>query len=103
MAKIYFDETSLKRFVNVGLDSSINNIRRAIEISSMIYVPYDFKHRDYLKSLDDNLKSDLNTINGVYSTIKNSSKKYSDINNDIESQVRGIDNYQISLRQSAIK
>ena len=103
MAKIYFDETNLKRFVNVGLGNSINNIRKAIEISSMLYIPYDFKYIDYLKSLDDNLKSDLNSVNDVYSTIKNSSEKYLNINNDIESQVRGIENYQISLRQSAIK
>lgn len=103
MAKIYFDDTNLNRFVNVGLDSSIDNIRRAIEISSMLYIPYDFKYRDYLKSLDDNLKNDLNTVNGVYSTIKSSSKTYSNIDNDVNSQIKGIENYSISLRQSAIK
>ena len=103
MAKIYFDESSLNRLVNVGLDSSINNLRKAIEISSMLYIPYDFKYRSYLKSLDDNLKVTLNSVSGIYNTIKNSSKVYSNIENEINSQVNGIENYSISLRQSAIK
>ena len=103
MSKIYFDESSLNRLVNVGLDNSINNLRKAIEISSMLYIPYDFKYRSYLKSLDDNLKANLNSINNIYSTIKNSSKVYSNINNEVNSQVAGIENYSIALRQSAIK
>lgn len=103
MAKIYFDESSLNRLVNVGLDNSINNLRKAIEISSMLYIPYDFKYRSYLKTLDDNLKLNLNSINGIYNTIKNSSRTYSKINNDINSEIRDIENYSISLRQSAIK
>lgn len=103
MSKIYFDESSLTRLVNVGLDNSINNLRKAIETSSMLYIPYDFKYRNYLKSLDDNLNANLNSISGIYNTIKNSSKAYSNIANETNSQVSGIENYSISLRQSAIK
>lgn len=103
MSKIYFDESSLTRLVNVGLDNSINNLRKAIEISSMLYIPYDFKYINYLKSLDDNLKANLNSISGICNTIKNSSKAYSNISNETNSQVSGIENYSISLRQSAIK
>ena len=103
MAKICFDENSLNRLVNVGLDSSINNLRKAIEISSMLYIPYDFRYRSYLKSLDDNLKANLNSLNSIYNTIKSSSKVYSNIENETNSQVSDIENYSISLRQSAIK
>ena len=62
-----------------------------------------FKYRSYLKSLDDNLKVTLNSVSGIYNTIKNSSKVYSNIANETNSQVNGIENYSISLRQSAIK
>lgn len=103
MAKIYYDEGNLNRLVNVGLESSINNLRKAIETSSMLYIPYEFRYRGYLKSLDDNLKANLNSINGIYSTLKESSKVYSNISNSINSDVSGIENYSISLRQSAIK
>ena len=103
MAKIYYDERNLNRLVNVGLESSINNLRNAIETSSMLNVPYDFKYRSYLKSLDDNLKNNLSSINNIYSTLKNSSKVYSNISNSVNSDVSGIENYSISLRQSAIK
>lgn len=103
MVKIYYDEGNLNRLVNVGLDSSINNLRKAIEISSMLYIPHDFKYRSYLKSLDDNLKVTLNSVNGIYGTLKESSKVYSNISNSINSDVSGIENYSISLRQSSIK
>ena len=103
MAKIYFEESNLNRLVNVGLESSINNLRKAIETSSMLSIPYEFKCRSYLNSLDNNLKTNLNTINSVYNTIKDSAKTYSNISNDVNSNVSGIENYSISLRQSAIK
>ena len=103
MAKIYFDEGNLIRLVNVGLESSINNLRDAIGTSSMLSVPYDFKYRSYLKSLDDNLKNNLSAINNIYSTIKESTKTYSNISNNVNSDTSGIENYSISLRQSAIK
>lgn len=103
MTKIYFDESGLTRLVNGGLYNSINNLRKAIEISGMLYIPYDFNYRNYLKSLDDNLKSDLNIINNVYNTIKNSSSNFSNIKDNLNSKVNGIENYSISLRQSAIK
>ena len=61
MAKIYYDEGNLNRLVNVGLESSINNLRKAIETSSMLYIPYEFRYRSYLKSLDDNLKTNLSS------------------------------------------
>lgn len=103
MTKIYFNESSLNRLINVGLDNSINNLRSAIETSSMLYIPYYFNYRSYLKSLDDNLKSDLNTIIDIYNKIKNSSINFSNINDNLNSKVNGIENYSISLRQSAIK
>ena len=98
-----YDERNLNRLVNVGLESSINNLRNAIETSSMLNIPYDFKYRSYLKSLDDNLKNNLSGINNIYSIIKNSSKVYSNISNSVDSDLSGIENYSISLRQSAIR
>lgn len=103
MAKVYYDERNLSGLVNVGLESSINTLTKAIDISSVLYIPYDFKYRSYLKSLDDNLKENLNSINKIYSTINESSKVYSNISDSVNSGVNGIENYSISLRQSAIK
>lgn len=103
MTKINFDETNLSMFVNKGLESSISNLKKAVSISSVLSIPYEFKYRSYLKSLDDNLKETLGDISNVYNSVKNSSTAYSYITDEVNSKVTEVENYTISLRQSAIK
>ena len=103
MAKIYFDEANLERFVNDGIDYAMTNIRESIRIIDMMSIPYEFKYRYYLRSLDDNIRKDLNELTYVLNTIKNSSKCFSTLKEQSKLQIKGIENYSISLRQSSIK
>lgn len=103
MAKIYFDKNNLKCLVSPDLEKSINNLKKAVSTSNMLYIPYDFNYRNYLQSLGSKLQRNIDTINNINNIIKNSSKAYSNINNDISDQISDIENYSISLRQSAIK
>ena len=103
MAKINFDETSLKNHINGNIESSILALKNAKYIASILSVPYEFDYSSYLKNLDDNINSDLNEINEIYNKIKRHSKKFSNINNELKNDIIEIENYSISLRQSAIK
>lgn len=103
MTKIYYDDKNLKRLVNMQLETAINNLRKSIEISDMLYIPYDFKYRSYLSSLSNNLNSNLSLINNVYSIIKDSSMQYTNISNNINSNIMNVENYSLYLRNSALK
>lgn len=103
MAKINFDETSLKNYINGNFDSSILALKNAKYIASILSVPYEFDYNNYLKKLDDNINADLNAINEIYNKIKRHSKQFSNINSELNNDIIGIENYSVSLRQSAIK
>lgn len=103
MTKIYFDEESLARLVNTGLYNSLDKIKNAIQISSSLSIPSGFMYKQSLNSLDENLKSNFNSINSVYNTIKNSTTRFSQINSELNYSISNIENYSIPMRQSAIK
>ena len=103
MAKIYLDENGVKNYVNNYLESAISLVNNSKNIAKSLSIPYDFDYRRYLKDLDDKLTEDLNELNRVYNKIKTHSAYYTYANNDLYEDLRGIENYSISLRQSAIK
>lgn len=103
MTKIYYEDTGINNLVKPRLENSINSLKSSIKLSSQLYIPYGFRYRNYLNSLNDNLKSDLNIISDVYDFIKRSSNGFQNINDRLNLDIYNIDNYSISLRQSAIK
>ena len=103
MSKIYFDETSFNRLLNERLERTVSLLNEARYVAASLNIPYNFNYRSYLQKLDDNIKQDMNTINTVYNKIKGDAKKYGLINDEVNSSISGIENYSISLRQSAIK
>lgn len=103
MTKIYLDDNGLKNYVNNYLGSAISLVNSSRNIAKSLSIPYDFDYRSYLKNLDDKLTEDLNELNRVYNKIKTHFDYYSYANNDLYEDLRGIENYSISLRQSAIK
>lgn len=103
MSKIYFDETSFNRMLNERLETTISLLNEAKYIAGALNIPYDFNYRNYLNKLDDNIKQDMNTINVVYIKIKDDAKKYTLINDELNKNISAIEDYSISLRQSAVK
>lgn len=103
MTKIYLDENSFKNYVNSYLENAISLVNSSKNIAKSLNIPYDFDYRSYLKNLDDGLSEDLNDLNIIYNKIKTHSSYYSYANNDLYEELRGIENYSISIRQSAIK
>lgn len=103
MTKIYFDESGLQRLVNSNLEKSINNLEKIVETSSILSIPYDFKYRNYLQTLDNSIKEDLEKVKNVYNIIKKSSNVFINVKDELESDISNIENYSVSLRQSAIK
>ena len=103
MTKIYLDNNSSNSYVTDNLSNAITNLKASKSLASVLNIPYGFEYKNYLRKLDDNLQTDLNIINGIYKKIKNDSKKYIKIRDEFENNLNGIENYSISLRQSAIK
>lgn len=103
MTKIYLDETSIKNYINGSLENAITRLKEAKSVANALSIPYEFNYRSYLKNLDEKIDSDLDSIGEVYNKIKEHSKRYSNINNDVNNSISEIENYSISLRQSAIK
>ena len=103
MTKIYYEETGINNLIKPKLENSINNLKDSIKLSNQLYIPYAFRYRNYLNLLKDSLKTDLNTINQIYEFISKSSNGFQNINDKLNLGIYNIDNYSISLRQSAIK
>lgn len=103
MTKIYLDEMTLKKYVYGNLENTISILKDGKNIAKSLNIPYDFKYRTYLKNLDDSIVQELNSLDAVYNIIKNHSSMYSKVNDDITSELDSIENYNISLRQTAIK
>lgn len=105
MTKIYYDDSSLSGYISEGLKKAVSALERAKAIANALSVPWDFYYnsKNYLYSLDDKIKSDIDRVSGVHKRITNLSKAYNLIGDELNQNVSGIENYSISLRQSAIK
>ena len=103
MSKIYLDEMRFKSYINNNLEKSISLLKEIMNIAKSLDIPYDFDYKNYLKNLDDSVKSNLDVIYNLHEKIKGDCKQYNNINDDVNNRVGGIENYSISLRQSAIK
>lgn len=103
MSKINFNETNINRLITPNLSSCMNNLSTAIRIVKNLNIPYDFKYRSYLKSLDENLQKDLNSINAIYNSVKEDLVTINRICERVEQSINGIDNISIPLRQNPFK
>lgn len=100
---IYFEESGLNNLINGRLECAKNNLNRANRISNQLNIPNDFKYRIYLYNLKNSLNSDYSDVNNILNIIKNSSRSFNNIENDLNYSLSGIENYSINMRQSAIK
>ncbi len=100
---IYFEESELNNLINGRLECAKNNLNRANRISNQLNIPNDFKYRIYLYNLKNSLNSDYSDVNNILNIIKNSSRSFNNIENDLNYSLSGIENYSINMRQSAIK
>ena len=103
VSKINFNETNINRLITPNLSSCMNNLSTAIRIVKNLNIPYDFKYRNYLKSLDENLQKDLNSINVIYNSVKEDLVDINRICERVEQSINGIDNISIALRQNPFK
>lgn len=103
VSKINFNETNINRLITPNLSSCMNNLSTAIRIVKNLNIPYDFKYRSYLKSLDENLQKDLNSISTIYNSVKEDLVTINRICERVEQSINGIDNISIPLRQNPFK
>lgn len=103
MAKLVLNETNINRLVIPNLSSSLNSLSMAIKIVKNSTIPYDFKYRSYLKSLDENLERDLLSINNIYNNLKEDMVSINKICEKANLDINSIDNISIHLRQTPFK
>lgn len=103
MAKLNYDKSNAENLVNTYLDSSISNLKNVLSVFNQSSVPYDFKYKNYLTQTSEKISTYINEINNLNQKMRNSYKTFSSINDASKNDLIGIENYSISLRQSAIK
>ena len=103
MAKLNYDKSSAENLVNSNLDNSINDLKSISSVFNQTIIPYDFAYKTYLTQTSEVIKSYISEISNLNQKMRNSYKTLSNINEEIKKELSGIENYSISLRQSAIK
>lgn len=103
MARMNCDRSNAESLVNSRLDNSITNLKNISSVFNQTVIPYDFKYKTYLTQTSEAIISYINEVNSLNQKMRDSYKTLSNINEEIKRELSGIENYSISLRQSAIK
>jgi len=103
MTKIYLEDSILKNYVSEGLEKAITSLNEAKNIAKFLNIPYNFYYSTTLKNLDDDIDDYLQILNYTKSIVKNQPKMYSNVNKNINADIRAIENYNINLRHTTIK
>lgn len=101
MSVIYFNEDGYKKIIKDDLKKSTENLKKAKDI--FLNAPYDFYYYNTVNSIDSFIQDNINAINVIYNRISNDSTEYSKIEEATINTIKGLNNYNLRIRQSAIK
>lgn len=103
MSIIYYDELHIQRELNDSINDAILFSKYFRDLSRDLSIPYDFKYKNYLDSLDNKISADINKLSKVQKKLFNSKLLYSKNNEQIENEIANIERYVFLKRQSVIK
>ncbi len=95
MARIKYDSNYLDLKVKPYLSNAIDYLQNANRSASSMFIPYDFKYRDDLKNLSQNIKNITSKVQDFNEWIKNCNKIFSEVEMQHSRNISRIDNFSI--------
>lgn len=102
MAVINYNSTNIKKIILPSLSTSIVSLKNSYNIFSQLSIPQDFKYKNQLKSLNQELKFKLDKLSDIYNKIEASSNMFNSSEIQFQNGINNISNPKISLRRSII-
>lgn len=95
MAKIKYDSNYLDLKVKPYVSNAIDYLQDASRSASSMSIPNDFKYRDDLKNLSQNIKNITTKVQDFNDWIKNCNKIFSEVETQHSRNISRIDNLNI--------
>lgn len=102
MSKVYLNSTNLNSGFVIRINDSINAVNKALNYFNYFDIPYDFKKRSTLKSIESTLTSVKNELNYIKNWVVDSNSNYNTLINNLKNQANSLPSYQIKQRNNII-
>ena len=103
MSKLTYNRNVCSGVIIPNLASAVRNLNLVQNAMNSINLPSDFIYKTYINDLATNIKNYSSELNKLSDKIEKSLKSFGSIEQDVSDKLFNIENYSISIRNSAIK